>query len=322
MNIIKFRDIVIDHDIVDDEGHVVITQEDFNTNFRNHYFYAIHMNRVLPLDLPLEDYVILERQSDPVAGISLEHLEEYMDIETTTKIANDEQIKYEYLNNFTPDDDITIDELKMFRTWLATLLLKNTPVIESWKDPDTLTFMLSYYANNMYDNVIKMLSSMENYMGKRSLVINNTSELFAGLAALKKNSGCGCNGWLTGMTSINGTTLCDPVQMYRNAIYNYMVDTFSNLDYWTAQVEICSEMKKYIDGILKVGLPLSSTVIDPYADCTCTVNSEEAERYKMYLRNLSKSLQYIIDSEVEGNKNFIRESFNNWATYLYERMQW
>jgi hypothetical protein len=37
---------------------------------------------------------------------------------------------------------------------------------------------------------------------------------------------------------------------------------------------------------------------------------------------LEKSLTYIIEDKVDGNRNFISDSFTKWASLLYERMYW
>ena len=102
-----------------------------------------------------------------------------------------------------------------------------------------------------------------------------------------------------------------------------MVEVFSDIYYWDAQIEICIEMKKYIEGILKVGLPLSTSIIDPFSDCTCSSVDTDAEaRYRKMLESLIQALEYIINGEISGNKLFINKAFNDWAVYLYEYMYW
>ena len=82
-------------------------------------------------------------------------------------------------------------------------------------------------------------------------------------------------------------------------------------------------MKKYLEGILKVGLPLGSKIIDPYADCGCnTLDSDSQVRYHKMIEALIQSLTYIIEGKVSGNRNYVATAFTNWATYLYEYMYW
>jgi len=214
--------------------------------------------------------------------------------------------------------DLTVDQLKVFRTWLAQTLLENTPLLEERSDYDTITTMLEYYKNNMYSPVIKALSDMKDYIKEQPLVIGQTQH-----TGLQISSGCGCMGGMPALGYTGNTVVCDPIQLYRNAMYNYMVKTFSDIQYWMDQVEICTDMKAYIEGILAVGLPLSTSVVDPYADCTCSsVNGAEEQRYRTMLKNLIQALEYIITNKVSGNRNMITTAFTDWATYLYESMYW
>lgn len=325
----------------------------FNDNFRNKYTYVVNWQYLIPLTTPTgtpwdyTDGTYIDYSLNPDQypdGLSFNTLpkipfkcfdtswkspstetEKYWyDKTTTTKTIRNEQIKYEYLNEFTPDDNITIDELKRFRKWLASILLENEPLIQEWPTEDLLRIMLTYYKQDMKDSTIEMLAFMAPYMEQRELVIGSNNQTRMGFLGISLGAGCGCsNNGLANYTGIAANAACDPIGMYRTAIYNYMVDTFSNLNYWTQQVEICIEMKKYIDGILKAGFPLSSNIVDTITDCSCSSVDTDAEAtYRKMLENLSTSLQYIIDDEISGNKNFILTSFNNWAVYLYEHMYW
>lgn len=214
--------------------------------------------------------------------------------------------------------DLTVDQLKVFRSWLADQLLQNTVVLDERPDADTLITMLTYYKNNMYSPVIKAFSDMKDYIKEQPLVIGQTQH-----TGLQISSGCGCMGGMPALGYTGNTVVCDPIQLYRNAMYNYMVKTFSDIQYWMDQVEICTDMKAYIEGILAVGLPLSTSVVDPYADCTCSsVNGDEEQRYRTMLKNLIQALEYIITNKVSGNRNMITTAFTDWATYLYESMYW
>ena len=316
----------------------------FNMYLRNRYAYAIHWNTIVamntgdetkekpgdpyPVGNPFEDalqptYVSMEKGAPTVGEQwNFNSMIQWMDRATTIKLLQNNRDKYLYLNEFTPDDDITIEELKVFRTWLAQILLANEPYIQERKDEDSLRMMLKYYAQNMKDDTVKALSFMAPYMEARSIVAGVNPGTLLGMSGIKLNSGCGCNG---GGILYNGSsnTVCDPLSIYRNAIYNYMVEVFSDIHYWEAQTDICIEMKKYIEGILKVGLPLSTSVIDPFSDCTCSSVDTDAEaRYRKMLESLIQALEYIINGEISGNKLFINKAFNDWAVYLYEYMYW
>lgn len=314
--------------------------EYFNTYLRNKYAYAIHWTLVMPMNDVLDDSLVpvgnpfedtpdvtyVNVEKDPSIAGALYHfddLKQWMDrVRTLTNLQND-FTKYDYLNKFTPDDDITIEELKVFRTWLASILLANTPIIEQWDNPEMLTAMLTYYKQNMKDTTTDLLIEFSKYMTSSVLVAGTGVQNVLNMALLGLSSGCGCNGGVQGVGNVAATGACDPLQLYRNAMYNYMVETFSCIDYWSEQVEICVEMKKYIEGILKVGLPLGSKIVDPYADCGCnTFGAESQVRYKKMLEALIQALTYIIEGEISGHINYITTAFSNWATYLYEYMYW
>ena len=313
----------------------------FEENFRNSYVYVVNWQYLLPITTTTgtpwdgqENTYIAFSLNPNLPKQTLDTFfpkilfkcfdESWYDQTTTIKIIRNEQIKYDYLNRFTPDDDITIEELKVFRQWLASILLENEPLIQEWPSEDMLRIMLTYYKQNMVDTTINSLSFLTPYMEQRVIVAGTSQQTLLGLSGISRSAGCGCT-TNNGLLNYNGSAniACDPINIYRTALYNYMVETFSNLNYWTQQVEICIEMKKYIDGILKVGLPLSSNKIDTFNDCTCSsVDTDMELRYRKMLENLSLSLTYIIDDQISGNKNFILTSFNDWATYLYENMYW
>lgn len=303
----------------------------FNETYRGKWAEAINWNWVVPMSTPFDEYMEASQNPDicvhsiddvidmndwqtPLVGFQF-----WVDEEETMKNINKEIARASYLNNFRPDDDITLDELMVFRTWLARTLLDNEYYIDERDDRSVLITMLEYYASNMYNETIKSLADMSKFMDEAPIVIGSST--FNTL--IKTNAGCACNGGTPAIQTLATGVACDPIQMYRNAMYNYMVKTFSDIHYWMDQVEICQEMKKYIDGIIKAGLPLRSMIVDPFADCSCsTINGEEDRRYRTILQNLSNALSMIIEENTSGNLNTIYTAFNQWASYLYEYMYW
>ena len=315
MNIVKFKDNITE-------------SEFFNDNLKGKYALAVNYIYVIPLGVQgITDTVqhIIELERIQLGEMSTGKLifeigeetfqltrnVDYVLFEDYASYAEDfENLqKYLYLNEFVTDDDITLEELKRFRTWLAEVLYANDTWIDDWsKDPDKLRYMLQYYIQEMYDQVIKSLMKFNNYVD-----INSIS----------KQSGCGCAN-----SSVNYTadilSVCDPLLIYRHNMYKYMIEIFSDITYWLGQAEICGEMKKYIDNIIKVGLPLASvSLYNNFADCTC-VNIDVNEQVTMtnILKRLSQALGYIIEDKVSGNRNFISSAFLDWSTYLYEKMRW
>jgi len=316
MNIIKLKDKISDLDF-------------FNESLKGKYAIAFNYKYVFPLGIEnvtsnIDEIIFLERKQ----------LNEMPDSEIHTDLRNGDSVefyknqdyiildewigwfdpvddldKFLYLNEFTTDDAITLDELKRFRTWLAEVLYANQEWIKDWsKDPAKHNRMLQYYIQEMYDDVVQALTKFNT-----SIEINS----------ITKQSGCGCQGGIY-VNPSDTLSVCDPLLIYRHNIYKYMVEIFSDITYWLGQVEICSEMKKYIDNIIKVGLPLSSvTLYNNFADCTCR-NADVNEQTTMtnILKRLSQALEYIITDQVSGNRNYISSALLDWSAYLYEKMRW
>ena len=241
-------------------------------------------------------------------------LAEYVDVVETDYINNITLLISQ--NSYVTDDDITIDELKKFRTWLATELLKFDQTISGEQFESVysskVTHMLQYYAKNMADDVVLGLIDF----GAVNVSISSTTM-----------SKCGCAG-SSNIASLYADTLtsCDPLGIYRKNIYKLMVETFSSMDFWLDRYSqakaFISEFKKYIDNILRVGLPLNIDILadSRFTDCGCTqqVSSQGTE----ILKRLSEALGYIVSESTEGHKNFIASAFADWSKYLYESMYW
>jgi hypothetical protein len=315
MNIVKFKDVITE-------------SEFFNENLKGKYALAVNYKYIIPLGITgLTDdsshiieleYQQLEELPSGELDFQIDggdfHLDrdfDYVLFEDYGSYAEDlgDIQKYIYLNNFTTDEDITLEELKKFRTWLAEILYANEIWIDEWsKDPDKHRYMLQYYIQEMYDQVVRSLMKFNN---------------FVDINSISKQSGCGCSNGFVSYTS-NGLTMCDPLLIYRHNIYKYMIEVFSDVSYWLGQEEICGEMKKYIDNIIKSNLPLTSvTLYDKFADCTCiNIDANEQDTLMNILKRLSLSLGYIINHNTSGNRNYIASAFLDWSTYLYEKMRW
>lgn len=308
MNIIKFKDMLLDSSC----GLSLDKIEMFNNELKGKYAYAINWMHIVPLDkITQEEYVKLSLGDPLIDGIYLEMIDipqHYIDLDETMKI-NGVEI-YKNLNKYTTDSDITIDELRVFRPWLAHTLLQ-----QSIKDSQFI-HVLEYYdfddptnliGAGMYDDVIKHLSD---FTSTPSSIIDITK------------SSCGCKN-----IPVINTLMpeCDAISIYRTGIYNKMVEVFSDMYFWQDyKGSILIDMKKYIDNIIKLNLPLySSKYISNYTDCGClNLNDLEQQNNIKILSDLSKSLQFIIDDKISGNKNFISDSLSKWASVLYEKMYW
>lgn len=216
--------------------------------------------------------------------------------------------KYEEYNKFSPtESDLTLDEVKMFRTWLASTLY----TVLNGEEEYSVLEMLNYYKNEMYDDTIKHL---EHFSTKVTDLLSTPTQ-----------HTCSCQNMTTLLTLENSGVMCDSIAAYRKAIYNKMVETFSSISFWTEREKVLiEEIKKYIDYIIKKNLPLvSSRYASVLYDCSCLTDANSSqERMMNMLKELSKAFGYIIDEKVTGNKNMIGNSLNNWAVYLYEQMRW
>lgn len=236
---------------------------------------------------------------------------DYVDSIETDKINS--TVHFRMKNSYSPDDDITVDELKLFRTWLAQELLKmdQTELGEQKNSylSDVETHVLRYYADNMYDNTVKILTEF----GQATPTLDTIN-----------SSSCGCY-HSSNLSSLYNTELniCDSVGVYRKNIYNKMIEMFSVGSFWSQwSQEFINEFKKYIDNIIKCNFVLSKTEWhSEFVDCGCQ-NTSDQDRSIEILKRLSISLGYIRDGSIAGHKNYINEVLYEWSSLLYEKMQW
>lgn len=305
MNVVKLKDIIKPGD-----GF-------YNKYLKGKYAWWVHMRYIIPFEkMGVHGYIACEENIQDLfrppyktefRDVYCEDMWPYID-QTATDEANNINI-FKMNNSYAPDSDITADEVKKFRTWLATELLKfdqnNRGEQLNALYTSTQTMVLQYYMNNMYDEAIHRLS-----------IFNETEQY-----QIVNNNQCGC-GSSSDLSSLTVTTACDPLSIYREGIRKKMIDMFSDMTFWMQfNKGFISEFKKYIDNIISMNLVLVKTE-EPqnvFADCTCM---QDTENDQTILHALSKSLQYIIDDKTAGHKNYISDSLYKWSVLLYENMQW
>ena len=313
MNIVKFRDIYLE---TNDSSLTTSDIENFNANLRGKYAYVVNWKWVVPMSKMSETEFVNASVLDssqgtedipnnliPFGAIQLDKISDYVD-HSETEITNNVS-RYLELNEFVSDSDITIDDAKKFRQYLAEQLLAI-----KYEFVKGETQMLNYYKDNMYDSVVDSLTIFTE---------NNQVQLsYIG----KKSCDCLTTKGLQGQVVVNGQ--CDPIYEYRIGVYSKMVELFSDYNYWIGLGGLCIDFKKYIDAIIKYNLPLFiSSNINVFDDCTCASRTDSLqERGINAMKNLSLALQYIIDSDVDGHKNFINEALSVFASQYYERMYW
>lgn len=302
MNIVKIKDEHIDSS--------VSFHDLFESSFRGKYVVCINWFYCIPIENHTNTDIIdlsLDASDDiPSDAIMFQDLLDanLVDIEETEKI-NDLN-KYRKFNSFV-SSELTSSQIKMFRTWLASTLL----YFELEEDEDTI-LMLKYYKDSMYDGVIQVLSRFGKYTQDR--VDEND-----------KKCSCGCGQSLSIMSTTLPINICDPISIYRTNMHNKMVDVFSDTNFWLKyDKDFIKMFKLYIDNIIKMNLPFNnSNNTSMIVECSCDINSNTSQSLAMdQLRQLSQSLQYIIDDDIAGHKLYIYNSLMTFANNLYDYMQW
>lgn len=307
MNIIKFKDIIVDN------------KEWFNENLRGKYSYWIHCQYAVSfndidealyfeLEKMNNEFIINELNSRDIIYIDIDNeswVADYIDYSITESINSIQT--YKLSNDFIPDDDITIDELKNFRTWLATSLLS---IKTDLSDSDT--HILEYYSNGMMDDTIKWL----NEFGKINITYNDT---------IQNNCGCGYgSGNVNSSLYSNSLNVCDPLSIYRSNIKLNMINMFSNIDFWKVpNSDFLKEVIKYLNGIIKTNLPLTNIDANNNFTCDCLHDANLSQKNSQnILKNLITAFTEINEDNINGNKLFISNTLNIWASNLYEIMEW
>lgn len=305
MNIIKFKDQVHPSDDL------------FNTYLKGKYAYWIQMRYVVPFELIDQSrYIELEQCSCKIKDITEVcwdlfngDLELYVDSEGTDSANN--IMPFERANAFTSSPGLTVDQIKRFRSWLAKSLLEFDCNFDGEQKhqlfTESFTMILRYYANGMYNEVVRAL-----------LEINPEYSL-----TNPQMSSCGCSQNLN-IYNLNLNSMCDPLSMYREHVYKEMVNMFGNAYFWADFSDTFLRLFKiYIDNIIQMNLPLTTTTYSSnFVDCPCTGQNEQQDTLMDILKRLSQSLEYMYTGETKGHINYISKSFHDWASMLYEIMEW
>ena len=229
---------------------------------------------------------------------------EVIDLDGTEK-ANS-IIEYLEYNECIPED-VTLDQVKKFRSWLAKILLEFVDNLT-----DNQKHILSYYANEMNDDTVKWLTEF----GSLTMNYNVLNE-----------SACGCSG-RSNLSSLYNTHIntCDPILIYKSSIHNGMVQMFSDINFWKPiNTNLLRTIVVYLKGILQYKLNLVPDVVDVNDIFTCKCLSTDNAGQKLatnIIENLIESFNYIIEDDVDGHKLTIQSSLNQWADKLYEFMEW
>ena len=328
MNIIKFKDSLRPDDQL------------FNTYLKGKYAYWVRMRYVVPFEtIKPDEYVLCEHDDSYLKQFAGKYVDMFKDQalaawvdELDTENANDVQ-KYIRLNMHTTDSELTIAEVKKFRTWLAEQLLLLDQTISGkqkyeFYDED-FTHVLEYYAKGMYDDTVKWLTKY----GQQQMALNISKSTCGCVPTINEFTlnttgttgvvgvGCGCNSSSTDM-ALSALNICDPIATYRAAIKAKMVEYFSDMNFWMQMSSaFLTEFKAYIDNIIRLNLPFTGADYTKYDDCLCGKSSGQLAAMEV-LGRLSRALELIIAEETVGNRNYISDALLDWSRDLYELMEW
>lgn len=308
----------------------------FNEKLKGRYAWWIGLKYAVPIDeeegMGVSGYTACEQEhsrlTDPSSVYHTYYISTYTQydlisgfVDMTETDAVNSISKILSSNEYITDPDITIDDLKLFRRWLAAALLRmdqDSAGDQMNKDyTPEVTHMLEYYKADMADDTVKWLSKF----GSSSVSVISSSSAPA--------HSCGCSS-TTNISSLYGSSLasCDALYIYMKNIQSLMVQTFSSINFWITRreesKEFIAEFKKYIDNILSLDLPLSTDITSQTSSllsCSCSQKNRSGVGRDILMR-LSESLGYIYDNDTTGHKNYISDAFSDWAAYLYESMFW
>lgn len=274
---------------------------------------------------------VINVQEDILKGydwFSLDTLSAYNLIdESRTSVVNSTTKYIEYNRFSNTDGDLTTEELKQFRTWLAKFILNIHFVNDDIKKAEEKIYkMITYYAQDMSDDVVKSLTLFSTKLtGDEVIYITNNANKLLELTGNK----CGCSS-NSSISQLDTKNLCDPLAIYKNYMYNQMVETFSRIDFWAQfEDEFIKEIIKYLNGILtKNFLLYNKEYTYDLFDCNC-LNDADAKQttYRQYLKNLIDAFSALIPDEkghiaIYDNRITYQRAFELWARYLYEGMYW
>ena len=271
----------------------------------------------------------------------------YVD-QTETDIVNSVD-KYKSYNNYTPTGDLTRDDLKRFRTWLAASLLNMNYTFYEYADGQGYVAIQDPSLNDILDAVeydelpsekiegvikVKNLNVVDWSEDKYHILTYYEEEMYDDTLKWidefsKINIGieteggckCGCN---TNISSLYNENLhvCDSANIYREGIKQGMVSFFSTIDTWSVLPSTYLLLvKEYIDGIININFDLTTDDTSNYYGCECLGRNGQSTAVSI-LAQLSTVFQYLAEGNISGHKYFIINILNQWSSNLYEHMEW
>ena len=316
MAIIKFKDKIHTND------------EGFNISLKNKYAYWVQFKYVIPFsEITLQKYIELERDGickDDIEAYKKgnlkalpfnlwfsDELTEYIDFKETEKFQNFEKLeKYnKSIGSIAPN--LTTDQIKNTRSYILSTficILKNadstTLDAYTYKNKDLILRALEYFKNGGLDKEFsKILNDIDNILNNN--FFGNSGNGIADLGS------CGClvpntpnnnqslQGGFFNAYNITGSTL---VNNYHAGMMVILNDFLKNPDFWILNLDTSDqiELKEYLEGIIKLGLDIPA-----YTSV-----------FRTDVNNMIQALTYIIEQDLIGHKNFIRDSIYKFVNYV------
>ena len=340
MNIIKF----IDKEFSESGSISAELAALYNKYFRGRYCWAINLKKcycikpdadsTIPGVLP-EDYAAYERgeMTDiPVdtdgteVVINYDDFKGYIDIDKSlTKISTEYFTVY---NKFIDDlGNIPMALLRRYRAQVAAFIYNG--VQGKWLDfCDKKRLMLEYYIYDMKDDIVSALSIFNTEDTDTSTCGCGCNASVPTATQVVTSCGCSSNGTTTLTNLLNNTVNCDLVEKYRAQMKAYMIETFSDPDFWRYVSErykaAISNIIKYTELLIESGLSVYSTDIKFDLNYSCAdASSSSDSRYTKFVFDLNQILTAfkLIEQCDFSKMSLIRTSLSTFAEY-YEYMQW
>ena len=205
---------------------------------------------------------------------------------------------------------VLVDELPDPTTENPPLIVKlnNLNVID-WTDDQK--HVLDYYANNMYDDVLKWTL----IYGKREITTTLTTNTL-------KN--CGCSGG-SDISSLYNSVLhvCNPESIYRAGLKQGMVEILTDIDIWNkVPATLKDTIIKYLSAIIQLGLNCDKDPSSDIYNCECLNNTSADSLFTQSIKQLIQAFEYLRDEDITNHKNYIYNTLSVWANDYYEKMQW
>ena len=227
MNIVKLKDVIMPKEFG--------MSDFFNKNLKGRYAYWIQMRYIFPLEsLCYGEYIRLE-QSEPIDFLSdkmpqhidlyseeycmIDFVKEFVDLCATEEANN----VYNYIasNEYVTDADIDMSKIRIFRTWLAKEILaldKDMYDEHMGKLTTEQIYMLEFYRNGMYNDVLKQLELFGSSNAKMNTITNTSS--------------CGCCNNTISLYDLSSIDSCNATAIYVSNIHKIMVETFEQPSFW------------------------------------------------------------------------------------------